>query len=106
MRLAVRRAAWSSSLEAALLLAAPAPAVRHAVLRIEDSGLEAALVLAALAPAMRDAVLRIASCRLGAGCRSEAAHTPAPKKSSSADMTKLPKVDTNYTALSHALTSD
>jgi hypothetical protein len=70
MRDAVERAALSG-LEAARVLAAPASAVRHAVLRAVSSslvlraaalsGLEAALLLASLAPSVRLAVRRAAS---------------------------------------------
>jgi hypothetical protein len=60
VRLAVGCAASSSSLEAALVLAAPAAAVRDTMLRIASSGLGAAHLLAPLAATMRLAVLGVA----------------------------------------------
>ena len=70
MRLAMLRAATSSSLGAAQVLAAPAPAMRLAGTRVAYGRLEAPLLLAAFAAAMRDAVKRAAcSSRLGAALR-------------------------------------
>ena len=66
MRLAVKGAAAYSCLGTALLLAASAAAMRHAVRRAALSCLGAALRLAAFATAMRAAVRRAASSCLGA----------------------------------------
>jgi hypothetical protein len=54
----VGRAACNSCLRAALLLTAPATAMRKTALRAALSDLGAALVMAAPASAMRDTVLR------------------------------------------------
>ena len=60
VRYTVKRAAFSS-LEAALVLAAPAAAVRDAVRCAAcSSSLEAAIMLAPLASSVRDTVLRVA----------------------------------------------
>ena len=60
MRLAMLRAATSSCLGAAQVLAPPASTMRPAGARVAYGGLGTALLLAPLAPAMCDTVLRAA----------------------------------------------